>query len=168
MNEKKQQTAQTSQPETKGQNSDATIDRVPKELELVLKDLPEQKRLAIQKAIKSISIHQQTFSGPLPPPNILKNYSDVVKDGAERIMSMAEKQSGHRISLEDHAIREELRQSGRGQIFGFILGLIGLILATTLALLGHEVIAGIFGTTTIVGLVAVFVIGKKNQQKADA
>jgi uncharacterized membrane protein len=164
MSEKKQA---SNQPESKGENSGEIVDRVPKELEPVLKDLPEPKRQAILKALKSISIHQQTFSGPLPPPNILKNYSDVVRDGAERIMSMAEKQSAHRIVLEDHAIREELRQSGRGQVFGFILGFVGLGLATLLAILGHEVIAGIFGTTTIVGLVAVFVIGKKSQEQTD-
>jgi len=129
MSEKKPATA-SNQHENKGENSGTSVDRMPKELEPVLKDLPEQKRQAILKALKSISIHQQTFSGPLPPPNILKNYSDVVNDGAERIMSMAEKQSTHRIALEDHAIREELRQSGRGQVFGFILGLVGLYSAT--------------------------------------
>lgn len=80
---------------------------------------------------------------------------------------MTEKQSAHRIQLEDHAIREELQQSRRGQNFGFALGVLGLILATVLALMGHEVIAGIFGTTTIVGLVTVFVIGKRAQQKED-
>ena len=69
------------------------------------------------------------------------------------------------MELESHAIQEELRQSGRGQVFGFILGIVGLALATALALSGHETIAGIFGTTTILGLVTVFVIGKKSQQK---
>jgi len=139
---------------------------MPKELEPVLKDLPGPTQQKILKAFKSVSIHQ-SFSGPIPPPNILKGYNDVVKDGAERIMSMAERQSNHRITLEDHAIREELRQSGRGQIFGFVLGIVGLGLATYLAIYGHEVIAGVFGTTTIVGLVAVFVIGKKAQKQEE-
>lgn len=67
--------------------------------------------------------------------------------------------------LENYAIKEELKQSGRGQVFGFILGILGLSLATMLTLLGHEAIAGIFGTTTIVGLVTVFVVGRKYQQK---
>jgi len=89
----------------------------------------------------------------------------VVKDGALRIITMAEKQSDHRIQLENHAIKEELKQSRLGQFFGFILGLVGMGLATILALYGHETIAGIFGTTTIIGLVTVFVIGKKIQQK---
>jgi uncharacterized membrane protein len=78
---------------------------------------------------------------------------------------MAEKQSGHRMQLEDHAVKEELKQSRLGQIFGFILGVVGMGLASALAILGHEAIAGIFGTTTILGLVTVFVLGKRAQQK---
>lgn len=71
------------------------------------------------------------------------------------------------MQLEDHAIREELEQSRRGQNFGFALGVLGLILATILALMGQETIAGIFGTTTIIGLVTVFVIGKRAQKKEE-
>ena len=78
---------------------------------------------------------------------------------------MAEKQSNHRMQLENYAVKEELKQSRLGQIFGFILGLVGFGLATTLAMFGHEAIAGIFGTTTILGLVTVFVLGKKAQHK---
>lgn len=60
---------------------------------------------------------------------------------------------------------EEMKQSRLGQVFGFILGLVGMSLATLLALYDHETIAGIFGTTTILGLLTVFVLGKKDQQK---
>lgn len=164
MSEKKQPEVNKNNPDSKGENSVVIGNQLPKELEPVLKDLPDQKRQAILKVFKSFSI-QHSCSGPIPPPSILKGYNDIVKDGADRIMSMAEKQSGHRIALEDHAIREELRQSGRGQVFGFILGLVGLCMATILAVYGHEVIAGVFWTTTIVGLVAVFVIGKKSQRQ---
>ncbi len=138
----------------------------PPELQKVLKDLPESKRGQIVKAFAQISLtRESSFSGPLPPPELLTKYDDIVDNGAERIFKMTEKQSSHRIQLEDHAIKEELKQSRRGQNFGFALGLVGLILATILALLGHETIAGIFGTTTIVGLVTVFVIGRKSQDK---
>lgn len=80
-------------------------------------------------------------------------------------MKMAETQSGHRIELEKHVLKEELRQSSNGQKFGFLLAILGIISALVLALLGHDAVAGIFGTTTIVGLVTVFVIGKKKQTK---
>ncbi|MBL0912704.1 MAG: DUF2335 domain-containing protein [Bacteroidia bacterium] len=107
---------------------------------------------------------REAFRGPLPPPEQLEKYNKAVKDGGERIVVMAEKQVFHRIQLEDHMIKEELKQSRNGQLFGFILGLTGLCLATLLAIYGHETTAGIFGTTTVIGLVTVFVIGKRSQR----
>lgn len=76
---------------------------------------------------------------------------------------MAEKQSIHRMDLENHTIREELSQSRYGQMFGFILGILGLASAVALALYDHEVVAGIIGGATLVSLVTVFVVGKKAQ-----
>ncbi|WP_240644872.1 DUF2335 domain-containing protein [Cyclonatronum proteinivorum] len=115
-----------------------------------------------------VTIQQSSsFTGPLPPPALLKEYSDIVENGAERIFRMTEMQSAHRMQLEDYAIKEELSQSRRGQNFGFALGVLGLILATVLALSGYEWVAGVFGTTTIVGLVTVFVIGKKAQRNQE-
>lgn len=141
---------------------------IPDELKTVLSDpgLSEEKKKIILRAIVTTSVRKaSSFSGPVPPPEILKGYNEVLQNGAERILMMAEKQSNHRMQLEDHAIKEELKQSRLGQVFGFILGLVGFGLATTLAMFNHEAIAGIFGTTTILGLVTVFVLGKRAQQK---
>lgn len=139
---------------------------LPKEIEDLIKSLPKEKRKEAVNIITSLSIRKaSSFSGPIPPPEILGKYNEILQDGAERIMKMAEHQSGHRIELEKHAIKEELKQSSRGQIFGFILAIIGMAIAFGLALLGHDTVAGIFGTTTIVGLVTIFVIGKKRQSK---
>lgn len=141
-----------------------SLEKLPKELEPILQNIPKQQRQKIIKAFNSISI-QHTFSGPLPHPDILKGYNDVVKDGAERILAMAEKQSHHRISLEDFAVREGFRQSKHGQIYGFIIGLVVLLLATYLGLNGHDWLAGVFGTSTIGAFLAAFVLGKKQAVK---
>lgn len=141
---------------------------LPEDFKTILTDpeIPNHKKEKIIKALIGVTIREaSSFSGPIPPPEILRGYNEIVSNGAERIMAMAEKQSNHRMQLEDLVIREELRQSRVGQIFGFILGIVGLGLATLLAILGHEVIAGIFGTTIILGLVTVFVLGKKAQNK---
>jgi len=144
------------------------VGELSEELETALQEIPEEQRAKVLQAFLGISIQRSSsFSGPLPPPALLKEYSDIVDNGAERIFQMTEKQSSHRMELEDHAIREELKQSRRGQNFGFALGVLSLILATILALMGQETIAGIFGTTTIVGLVTVFVVGKKSQKKEE-
>jgi len=138
---------------------------VPEQLKLILADaeIPENKKRTIIKLF--VGSVRESFVGPIPPPKILKAYDQAVRDGSERIVAMAEKQLNHRIQLEDYAIKEELKQSRVGQIFGFVLGLVGLLSASILALLGHETTAGIFGTTTIVGLVTVFVLGGKSSPK---
>jgi uncharacterized membrane protein len=137
-----------------------------KDIEDIIKSLPEEKQQKALKIFSSLSIeHSSSFRGPLPPPSILSEYNKVVDNGAERIMKMTENQSGHRIELEKHAIKEELRQSSNGQIYGFVIAIIGITSAFVLAMTGHDAVAGIFGTTTIIALVAVFVIGKKKQNK---
>ena len=139
---------------------------LPKDLEDLIKFIPDDKKIDAIKIISSLSIKTaSSFSGPLPHPSILGDYNDIIKYGAERIMKMAENQSSHRIELEKHAIKEELKQSRFGQIYGFILALVGMGIAFGLAFLGHDTVAGIFGTSTIVGLVTIFVIGKKRQNK---
>lgn len=139
---------------------------LPKDLEELIQFIPDDKKKDAIRIISSFSIRTaSSFSGPLPPPSILSEYNKTVEDGAERIMKMAENQSGHRIELEKLAIKEELKQSGRGQLFGFILALIGMGIAFGMAYLGNDTVAGIFGTTTIIGLVTVFVIGKKEQKQ---
>lgn len=138
------------------------------DLEDLIKFIPPEKQKEASKIITSISVKEaSSFSGPLPPPSILSGYNEVIENGAERLMKMAESQSAHRMELEKHAIGEELKQSKNGQVFGFILAMVGMGIALTLALYGHDTVAGIFGTTTIVGLVTVFVIGKRSQKKEE-
>jgi len=137
-----------------------------KDLEEIIQYVPEEKKEEVLRIITAQTIKTaSTFSGPLPPPSILGDYNEILPNGAERIMKMAENQSSHRIDLEKHAIKEELRQSKNGQIFGFILAILGMLIAFGLAYLRHDTVAGIFGTTTIVGLVTIFVIGKRKQSK---
>lgn len=141
-------------------------EHLPKDLEEIIQYIPDEKKDEVLRIITARSIQTaSTFSGPLPPPSILGDYNSIIPNGAERIMKMAENQSSHRIDLEKHAIKEELRQSKNGQIFGFILAILGMLIAFGLASLGHDTVAGIFGTTTIIGLVTIFVIGKRKQDK---
>ncbi len=142
----------SSQSQEKSINSSSELENknnIPQELEELIKYIPADKKREAIKLISSLSVHtESSFKGPLPPPSILGDYNNIIKDGAERIMRMAEIQSAHRIELEKHAIKEELKQSGRGQKFGFILAILGFLVAFGLAYLGHDTVAGIFGTTT--------------------
>ena len=40
------------------------------------------------------------YAGPIPPPAMLKEFNEIIPDGANRILKMAEVQVAHRHSLE--------------------------------------------------------------------
>ncbi len=57
--------------------------------------------------------HQKTemFSGPLPHPDILQRFNDIVPGAAERILKMAEGQFEHRTALEKKVIESDIARS---------------------------------------------------------
>ena len=69
------------------------------------------------------------------------------------------------IDMEKTVIPEEQRQSGRGQIFGFIIAIAFLIASFVLILKGFGVYGTIIGSIDLVALVTVFVIGRNTQRK---
>ena len=109
---------------------------------------------------------QKTHSGPLPPPEQLEKYSEIIPNGADRIMAMAEKQQAHRIELEKIAVNQQLTQSKRGQTFGFLIGLFAIGGGVACILMGHEWSGAFIGGGGITGLVSVFVLGKKQQRQS--
>lgn len=102
-------------------------------------------------------------SGPLPHPDLVKGYDDIIPNGAERIMQMAEKEQENRFQ-ERKEIRDtnkeiamgKLKYVNRGQIMGFILALIMLGLATLFVFTDHEGIAYFLFSIGMVSLVALF------------
>ena len=136
---------------------------IPQEIQEILND-PELSDDKKEKIISVLTI-KKSFSGPLPSPDVLQQYNNVVNDGAERVVKMAENQSKHRMDLEDFAVKKQIKQSGLGQIFGFIIALFCLSATVYLAVNGHESLAKVLGTTTVIGLVGIFVVGKFFQTK---
>ena len=132
------------------------------EFQHVLNKMPPED----QKIIKSVSFASiQSYSGPLPAPESLEKYNKIIPDGADRIMRMAENQSIHRMKIENEVILGQVKQSGRGQTFGLIIAFGALVSSVVLALYGHDTVACIIGGGTVIALVSVFVIGKKEQKE---
>lgn len=114
----------------------------------------------------TLSVTERHHSGPLPSAETLIQYNSVIPNGADRIMIMAEKQQNHRMALEDKAVTSQLSQSKIGQIFGFILCLLALSASTYLGCTGHEAIGTIIGSTTIIAMASIFVLGKRSNSKS--
>jgi len=135
-------------------------DQLPEELKVILRKLNPKE----QSTLKSIAFGQ-FHSGPLPSPETLAKYNGIIPNGAERIMNMAEVQTNHRIEIEKVVVLNQVKQSGRGQIFGFIIALVGIGSSIFLAMNGFQIVATTLGGTTVIGLVTVFVYGKRTQKK---
>lgn len=106
-----------------------------------------------------------TFQGPLPPPEVLQQYGEVRPDLVDRIVTMAERQGEHRRAIESKIVEASLRNSGRGQLFGLIIGLFGLGAAALCVIQGHGISGTIIGTVDLVALVSVFVLGRRRRAK---
>lgn len=106
----------------KGKEDESEV-RTPIELSPeILDSLPDD--------VREIVLQAASFSGPLPPSPMFREYEDVLPGAADRILGMAEKQAEHRQDWEKNALRSAQRDSMRGQWLGFSISLVALIAAT--------------------------------------
>jgi uncharacterized membrane protein len=110
-------------------------------------------------------LYARVSSGPLPDPETLERYSQIVPGGAERIFVWAEQQSAHRQSLEKARLEGDTNNETRGQWFAFVITMTVIACGTFLSYTGH----GTAGLSLMLGdlalLAGVFVYGKRLQVK---
>ena len=124
-------------------------------------------QLGTNESARAIAtVHQSiSFSGPLPHPDLLERYNEVIPNGADRIMAMAERQGAHRESLEAQVVAANIKAQARGALYAFIICLVVILGGFGLLWIGKS-ISG-FGTilTGLAGLVGVFVFTRREQRK---
>ena len=105
------------------------------------------------------------LAGPLPPPEMLAGYEEVLPGSPERILRMAEKQEEHRHSIEKTVIAGNVRAQQLAVIFAFLIGLSGIGGGTAIALYGHALGGFSAVLATLASLVSVFFYGRREQRK---
>ncbi len=115
------------------------------------------------------------YSGPLPPPGLLRQFNQVVPGLAERIIDLAEKEADHRRSIELQQLSahiEDMRaaraESRLGQVFGLTIGIVAIVSGAITASLGAEWPGSLIGGGGVIGLVAVFVLGRVLRNRDEA
>lgn len=103
------------------------------------------------------------FHGPLPPPTVLAEYNQIIPNGAERILAMAERQQAHRHALESTVVNGNTANERRGQQFAFIIAMTAILGGLALILTGRDTqgLVAILGTLT--ALAGVFIYGRYKQ-----
>ena len=105
------------------------------------------------------------FSGPIPSPQDLANYENVMPGLADRIITRFERQSEHRMELERYVTRTNALRANLGLAVGLVVSLAGLGAAAALGLHGHDWAAGIISVAGLGVLAGVFVYGSNNQKQ---
>ena len=112
-----------------------------------------------------VGVVASSFSGPLPPPETLAHYNEIIPNGAERIMVMAENQSQHRRELEKKVIKTDSRNSLLGIISALIIGLAAIIIGGAVIYTGHPISGTVLGSTGLTGLVSAFIYGTNQRRQ---
>lgn len=123
--------------------------------------LPDVTQAGDPASVVAVS---ETWSGPLPHPSDLVAYNDIVQDGAERILAMAESRAAHDRKMERLEQASEAKLAMWGQWLGLAVVLGVLILAAYMAYLGATTAAAIVTGVDLVGLAAVFVLGSSRRR----
>ncbi len=114
---------------------------------------------------RDVTIQATQYSGPVPPPEVLQGFEQIVPGAAERILAMAEENGKHQREMEKNALAAASRTVIIGQIFGLIIAILAFTTCIIALYLGSENTAMIIGGVTITGLVAVFVTGRLRKPK---
>lgn len=106
-----------------------------------------------------------SFSGPLPPPEILDKYNQVVPGLAERIISMAEQQGKHRQALERTVVDSNAFVQKVGPFLGFVVAMTAVAGGIELILRGRDGYGLAAIIAALASLAGVFIYGKSKQRK---
>jgi uncharacterized membrane protein len=127
--------------------------------------MSESDRMAIAKVALEWS-----YSGPLPPPAMLRQYDDISPGLADRIVSMAESSLEHGRDMDRKELEaisasqaSDHRYRTVGQWMGFAIVPCFLLLIGYLANQGNVWLAGLLATGTLASLAWAFIQGRQER-----
>ena len=112
----------------------------------------------------NLFVASQTFEGPLPPPEMLDQYSKLIPDAPNRFMILLEQQTEGRMQLE----KKESRRDNYGLAAAFAIAV--LVIAGGIFLIdrGHDWAGTSIICVNLIGLVSTFIYRSRNSNSAEA
>lgn len=135
------------QSEVPAERDDSTVD--PAEV------LDPPTREAVQAMIAGFQF--EAFTSPFLPPRVLDEYNRVLPNGADRVVSMAERQASHRQRLES-----------RGQLFGFAFAMVALVGGIVLIAIGQPIEGLIALIGALGGVGGLFIYNEVQERRREA
>lgn len=121
-----------------------------------------------QQQVVAQQVTASAFSGPIPPPESLEHYEQIIPGLADRLVAMAERETAHRHEIEKldaqrniEAVRKTFAERRIGQGCAFIVALTAIAGAVYCASIGAYAVGGIIAGTAAVGMVSAFLYIRK-------
>jgi uncharacterized membrane protein len=96
---------------------------------------------------------------------MMAQFNEVVPNGADRILRMAEKQQEHRHFLEQTTVLSDSKQSKNGLIAGVFVTTVAYLTSGFLGYTGHDTAAIAITGTVTAGMVSAFVYGTHSRKQ---
>lgn len=113
----------------------------------------------------AVTRQSYSFSGPLPPPEVLGLYNELIPTSAERLLAAFEGQQHHRQGIENRVIDSGIKRSWYGLWCALAVSLSGIGVAGLAVVYEQQWAASVIGGGTLVGLVTAFITGRSQQEK---
>lgn len=104
-----------------------------------------------------VSIEKQLWAGPLPAPETLQQFEDIVPGLARAIANEWHEETAHRRRFDNTALKLEIWERLGSRVLAFLFSVLCLVTAVICAYLGAPVAAAILGGGTIAAVVAALV-----------
>lgn len=131
-------------------------------IQSMVKKLPGTAPVA-ERVTKVMAQHSR-FEGPIPHPEIFKQYGDVVADAPERILRVFEDDSKHAREIQFAALKAQKGDNSRIHWMAWSLIASGYILSALFAYWDKDLLAGIILGSTLLGTITGFFQNKKESQ----
>ena len=112
-------------------------------------------------------VYAEHWMAPLPRPQDLREYDALAPGFAQELLESSIAQARHRMNTEQRVVETGSKATTRGQWMAFGLGIGGLGVALTMALVGYEGWAAGITIVQIVALSGSYIIGQLYHHKAE-
>ena len=103
---------------------------------------------------------EASFESPLPPPELVRQYEELIPGCAARMFEMAQAEAAHRRSQEELILKAEIREIRLGQCFAFLITVAFLLAGVLLAHWNQPWPGTVFGSVGVGSIVTMFILGR--------
>lgn len=121
--------------------------------------------LSPEARIEQLVAQSASFSGPIPHPEIFRQYANVIPDAPERILKVFEDDSKHVRDIAVKALQAQIEDNRRAHWMAWSLVVIAFISSLLLAWKDKDILAGTLIGTTLTAIVIGF-LKSRNHEKA--